>query len=98
MRLDGVDFHAYFPVRGQAMSAAREAAMPWISVTGEGEEMAWREWVTGPDFESEHFRRGLADRLAWAVADAAPAAADDEPRPGERRASERFARTRRVTA
>jgi len=26
--------------------------------------------VTAPDFETEHFRRCLAERVAWAVGDA----------------------------
>jgi hypothetical protein len=35
----------------------------------------WNEGVNAADFETEHFRRALADRLGWAVADADPNAA-----------------------
>jgi hypothetical protein len=30
----------------------------------------WNEGVNAADFDTEHFRRALADRLGWAVADA----------------------------
>ncbi|HEX4564546.1 MAG TPA: hypothetical protein VH115_08835 [Solirubrobacteraceae bacterium] len=32
--------------------------------------MIWNEGVNAADFETEHFRRALADRLGWAVVDA----------------------------
>jgi hypothetical protein len=44
--------------------------MPRILVTREDGEVFWNEGVTAKDFETEHFRRCLADRLGWAVADA----------------------------
>ena len=40
-----------------------------LVVSDEG-EMVWNEGVNQSDFEGEHFRRCLADRLGWAVADA----------------------------
>jgi hypothetical protein len=47
--------------------------MPRITVSTDHEPgvVAHTEWVTPADFETEHFRRHLAERLAWAVQDAA---------------------------
>lgn len=51
--------------------------MPYILVTREEDgAVTWQERVSASDFAGEHFRRCLADRLAWAVADAE--AADEE--------------------
>jgi hypothetical protein len=44
--------------------------MTRILVTREDGEIFWNESVTAADFETEHFRRCLSDRLGWAVADA----------------------------
>ena len=44
--------------------------MTRILVPREDGEVFWNESVTAADFETEHFRRCLADRLGWAVADA----------------------------
>jgi hypothetical protein len=44
--------------------------MTRILVAREDGEIFWNESVTAADFETEHFRRCLADRLGWAVADA----------------------------
>jgi hypothetical protein len=44
--------------------------MTRILVTREDGEVFWNESVHARDFETEHFRRCLADRLGWAVADA----------------------------
>jgi hypothetical protein len=51
--------------------------MPRILVSGDNGEVTWTERVTTEDFATDHFRRCLADRLAWAVADASQDA--DEP-------------------
>ena len=45
--------------------------MPRVLVTDDNGELAWDERVTDADFDSCHFRAQFADRLAWAVADAA---------------------------
>jgi hypothetical protein len=49
-------------------------------------EVFWNESVKAIDFEAEHFRSCLADRLGWAVADAeGPAPTNVRPiRPGPR--------------
>jgi hypothetical protein len=44
--------------------------MPRVIVTTDEGEMMWNEGVKASDFEGEHFRRALVDRLGWAVADA----------------------------
>ena len=46
--------------------------MPRIIVETEGKdrEVVFWEHVGPEDFEAEHFRRCLADRVGWAVADA----------------------------
>jgi hypothetical protein len=44
--------------------------MPRVLITREDGEVFWNETVKAADFETEHFRLGLADRLGWAVADA----------------------------
>ena len=47
--------------------------MPYVLVTTDDAEprVLHRERVTPADFETEHFRRCLADRLRWAAEDAA---------------------------
>ena len=49
--------------------------MPRIIVETEGQdrEVVFWEHVGTEDFEGEHFRRCLADRVSWAVADATEA-------------------------
>ena len=44
--------------------------MPMLQVQADDGTVIWRERVTQPDFETEHFRRCLAERVAWAVSDA----------------------------
>ncbi len=44
--------------------------MPRVLVTGDDGEVFWSEGVKAADFDADHFRRCLADRLGWAVADA----------------------------
>jgi hypothetical protein len=44
--------------------------VPRVIVRAESGEVFWDESVRAADFDGEHFRRCLADRLAWAVADA----------------------------
>jgi len=44
--------------------------MPRVIVTTDEGEMIWNEGVQANDFEGEHFRRALVDRVGWAVADA----------------------------
>ena len=44
--------------------------MPRVLVISDDGHMVWNERVNQSDFEGEHFRRCLADRLNWAVADA----------------------------
>jgi hypothetical protein len=46
--------------------------MPRIIVEAEGREreIVFWERVGAEDFDAEHFRRCLADRIGWAVADA----------------------------
>lgn len=44
--------------------------MPRILVTGDDGTVFWDESVAAADFEADHFRRALADRLWWAVGDA----------------------------
>ena len=44
--------------------------MPRVLITREDGEVFWDESVKATDFETEHFRLCLADRLGWAVADA----------------------------
>lgn len=60
--------------------------MPRIIVETEGHEpeVVFWEHVGPADFEAEHFRRCLADRIAWAVTDAQQAERDRfgrEPEP-----------------
>jgi hypothetical protein len=52
--------------------------MPRIIVETEGQkrEVVFWEHVGATDFEAEHFRRCLADRIGWAVADAQDAERD----------------------
>lgn len=54
--------------------------MPRIAVVDDCGRTFWNERVTAADFETEHFRTCLADRLSWAVADA-EAAGEPEPAP-----------------
>jgi hypothetical protein len=46
--------------------------MPYIILVSDGDDgsMTLCERVGAADFEAEHFRRCLADRLAWAAQDA----------------------------
>ena len=44
--------------------------MPRVFVISDDGEMVWDERVNDSDFEGEHFRRCLVDRIKWAVADA----------------------------
>lgn len=44
--------------------------MPRVLVISDDGEMVWNERVHDSDFEGEHFRRCLVDRINWAVADA----------------------------
>jgi thiamine monophosphate synthase len=54
--------------------------MPRIIVETEGQEreVVFWEHVGAQDFDAEHFRRCLADRIGWAVADAQEAEAGRE--------------------
>jgi hypothetical protein len=47
--------------------------MARVVVTDESGTPTWTERVTPEDFETEHFRRCLCERLHWAVADATEA-------------------------
>jgi hypothetical protein len=51
--------------------------MPHIIVTADDSDqrVLHSERVTSADFETDHFRTQLAERVAWAVEDAASAAA-----------------------
>ena len=44
--------------------------MPRVLVTRDDGEIYWNESVKAADFDGEHFRSCLVDRLGWAVADA----------------------------
>lgn len=44
--------------------------MTRVLVAREDGAVIWNEGVSATDFETEHFRRALADRIGWAVADA----------------------------
>jgi len=44
--------------------------MPRVLVISDEGEIVWNERVNHSDFEAEHFRRCLTDRVGWAVADA----------------------------
>jgi hypothetical protein len=44
--------------------------MTRILVTRDDGAVIWNEGVNPTDFDTEHFRRALADRLGWAVGDA----------------------------
>jgi hypothetical protein len=44
--------------------------MPRVLVISDDGDMVWNERVNHSDFEGEHFRRCLVDRIGWAVADA----------------------------
>lgn len=55
--------------------------MPRIIVETEGNEreVVFWERVGAEDFDAEHFRRCLADRIGWAVADAQEAEQEKAP-------------------
>jgi hypothetical protein len=55
--------------------------MPRIIVETEGNdhEVVFWERVGAEDFDAEHFRRCLADRIGWAVADAQEAEREKAP-------------------
>jgi hypothetical protein len=55
--------------------------MPRVLVLNDGGEMVSNERVNHTDFEGEHFRRCLVDRISWAVADAESAWHLSTPRP-----------------
>lgn len=44
--------------------------MPRVLVTADDGTVFWDERVTVTHFESDHFRKQLAERLGWAVDDA----------------------------
>jgi hypothetical protein len=44
--------------------------MARVIVISDDGEMVWNEGVKALDFEAEHFRHCLVDRLEWAVRDA----------------------------
>ena len=44
--------------------------MPRVLVLNDQGELAWCERVQAADFETEHFRDCLNERLRWAVSDA----------------------------
>jgi len=44
--------------------------MARVIVISDDGEMVWNEGVKASDFEAEHFRHCLVDRLGWAVRDA----------------------------
>jgi hypothetical protein len=44
--------------------------MPRVLVSDDHGNVTLSERVSATDFESEHFRRQLADRISWAVTDA----------------------------
>ena len=44
--------------------------MPRVLVINDEGGLTWCERVRATDFEAEHFRRCLSDRLHWAVNDA----------------------------
>lgn len=48
----------------------QEVKVPRVLVTADDGEVFWSESVKASDFDADHFRRCLADRLEWAVADA----------------------------
>jgi hypothetical protein len=44
--------------------------MPRLVVIGDDQQVYWDEAITASNFEAEHFRCCLADRIGWAVTDA----------------------------
>jgi hypothetical protein len=44
--------------------------MAHVLVIDDDGTVAWKERVTLEDFETDHFRRCLSERLCWAVGDA----------------------------
>ena len=64
--------------------------MPYIILVSDGDDgnMTLCERVGSADFETEHFRKCLADRLAWAAQDAEREADHpqrEQPSPGDQR-------------
>ena len=55
--------------------------MTRILVTREDGSVIWNEGVNAADFETQHFRLALADRLGWAVAALTGARYTDPQRP-----------------
>ena len=55
---------------------------------------AYTEWVSPADFETEHFRHQLAERLAWATDDAASGTTRDADDAGPAARWDRHAITR----
>jgi hypothetical protein len=55
--------------------------LPRVIVTADDPEgtATHTEWVSPADFETEHFRHQLAERLAWAVSDASEAGPPQAP-------------------
>jgi hypothetical protein len=66
---------ASVPTRGETL--------PRVIVTADDPEgtATHTEWVSPADFETEHFRHQLAERLAWAVSDASEAGPPHAPAP-----------------
>lgn len=52
--------------------------MPHVLVTTDDGQVMHRERVCADDFATDHFRRCISERLAWAVADAQNQG-DEEP-------------------
>ena len=59
--------------------------MPRVLVTDDYGTVEWDERVTVVDFETEHFRGQLSERLSWAVADAETHRPSDTQLPDEDR-------------
>lgn len=55
--------------------------MPRVLIISDDGEVVWNEGVTACDFDGDHFRRCLVDRLGWAVADAESTWRLSTPRP-----------------
>jgi hypothetical protein len=53
--------------------------MAYVTVTTDEGRITWRERVTAADFESDHFRGCLTERIGWGVADAAAIETGDVP-------------------
>jgi hypothetical protein len=73
--------------------------MPRIIVTTDDADarITHTEWVSPVDFETDHFRRQFAERVAWAVDDAMEVEAPRGPRAtSPHRAASRSARFHRL--